>query len=83
MVATGDRASVAMGDRGTPESCRTVCEVAMLGEGRRESGKKEVVNDKEREGRKVKVVNREGKSGRSGVRRRERNYKEKVNKQNQ
>ena len=32
-----------------------------LGEGWRKSGKREVVNQEEREGRKVKVINREGK----------------------
>ena len=60
LLANEELPLVATGDKASPESCRTVCEVAMLGEGRRKSGKREVVNEEER-------------GGRSGVGRRERN----------
>ena len=58
LLAKDELPLVATGDKASPESCRTVCEVAMLGEGRRKSGNREV---RRGEGRKVKVVNREGK----------------------
>ena len=51
LLANEELPLVATGDQASPESCRTVCEVAMVGEGRRKSGKREVVNVEERGGK--------------------------------
>ena len=79
LLANEELPLVATGDKASPESCRTVGEVAMLGEGRRKSGKREVVNEEERGGKESESSKQrreskdEERGGRSGLGRRERN----------